>query len=302
MPRKAARRKRISAEGIALKTVRFKFWITGDSGILGSGVAENCSQKPDAYPLMPTFAASVFFATTVNSDGYGGSVWEPNPGAIVAFQWNELTGIKGAWFTRQPAHLTQGERNARFRVERWMTAGKNQGQPIILRFEISRELVLRRIKSCPSTQSINGLESASRNQPWSRPVRNTSLRPGLQSGGECLVHGLFGEIPISEEAHERRQNPSGFRSVKSLNGPAEFVRAQAPASRPNQQTEQLDRTALGLPLSTIQWPATAPIEGLKDRGRSGQRQSVISLQLVGMPDVARRLRCEPNQFQTKGQH
>ena len=38
----------------------------------------------------------------------------------------------------------------------------------------------------------------------------------------------------------------------------------------------------------------------KDRGSGGQRQSVINLQLVGMPDVARRLRCEPNQFQTKG--
>ena len=63
MQRKAARRKRISAEVIALKTVRFKFWITGDSGILGSGVtraAENCLQKPDAYPLMPPFAASFF--------------------------------------------------------------------------------------------------------------------------------------------------------------------------------------------------------------------------------------------------
>ena len=65
----------------------------------------------------------------------------------------------------QPAHLTQGERNVRFRRLRWMTAGKNQAQPIILeavlfirpfrriplRFEISHELVLRRIKSCPST-------------------------------------------------------------------------------------------------------------------------------------------------------
>src|SRR5260370_5542741 len=113
-----------------------------------------------------------------------------------------------------------------------MTARKNQAQPIVLkavlfigpfrrttlRFEISRELVLRRIKSCPSTQSINGFESGRRNQPWSRPVRNTSLRPGLQSGGECLMHGLFGEIQISEKAHERRQNPAGFRSLKSLNG------------------------------------------------------------------------------------
>jgi hypothetical protein len=31
---------------------------------------------------------------------------------------------------------------------------------------------------------------------------------GLQNGGECLMHGLFGEIQISEEAHERRQNPA----------------------------------------------------------------------------------------------
>src|SRR5437879_12566164 len=37
MPRKTGRRKRISAEVVVLKTVRFNFWITGNSGILGSG-------------------------------------------------------------------------------------------------------------------------------------------------------------------------------------------------------------------------------------------------------------------------
>jgi hypothetical protein len=36
------------------------------------------------------------------------------------------------------------------------------------------------------------------------------------------MHGLFCEIQISEEAHERRQNAARFRSVKSLNGPAEL--------------------------------------------------------------------------------
>jgi hypothetical protein len=55
-----------------------------------------------------------------------------------------------------------------------MTAGKDQAQPIILngvlfigpfrrtpsRFEISHKLVLRRIESRPSTQSINGFESS----------------------------------------------------------------------------------------------------------------------------------------------
>jgi hypothetical protein len=63
MPRKAGRRKRISAEVVALKIVRFKLWITGDSGILGSG-CHSCRRelltKPDAYPLMPRFAASFF--------------------------------------------------------------------------------------------------------------------------------------------------------------------------------------------------------------------------------------------------
>jgi hypothetical protein len=36
------------------------------------------------------------------------------------------------------------------------------------------------------------------------------------------MHGLFGEIQISEEAHQRRQNPTRFRPVKGLNGPAEL--------------------------------------------------------------------------------
>jgi hypothetical protein len=36
------------------------------------------------------------------------------------------------------------------------------------------------------------------------------------------MHGLFGEIQISEKAHERRQNPARFRSVKSLDSRAEL--------------------------------------------------------------------------------
>src|SRR5262245_62152017 len=36
------------------------------------------------------------------------------------------------------------------------------------------------------------------------------------------MHGLFGEIQISQEAHERRKNPARFQSVKRLNGPAEL--------------------------------------------------------------------------------
>src|SRR5262245_23043213 len=36
------------------------------------------------------------------------------------------------------------------------------------------------------------------------------------------MHGLFGEIQIFEEAHQRGQKPARFRPVKGLNGPAEL--------------------------------------------------------------------------------
>ena len=36
------------------------------------------------------------------------------------------------------------------------------------------------------------------------------------------MHRLFGEVQVSEEAHERRQNPARFRPVESLNGPADL--------------------------------------------------------------------------------
>src|ERR1700744_623576 len=101
-----------------------------------------------------------------------------------------------------------------------MTARKNQAQPIILkavffigsfrstplRFEISHELVLRRIKSRPSTQSINGLESGRRNQPWSRVAGYSTPRPQAQRSRKGFVHRLLGKIKVSEQAHQRSKN------------------------------------------------------------------------------------------------
>jgi hypothetical protein len=51
------------------------------------------------------------------------------------------------------------------------------------------------------------------------------------------MHGLFGEIQISEEADQRRQNAARFRPVKGLNGLAELFgrrrRHLRQASKPN---------------------------------------------------------------------
>src|SRR6266550_5892338 len=63
MPRKAGRRKRMSSEVVLLKTVRFKFWITGNSGILGSG-CHSCRRelltKTGCISLNAAFCRLVF--------------------------------------------------------------------------------------------------------------------------------------------------------------------------------------------------------------------------------------------------
>src|SRR4029077_12532944 len=111
-----------------------------------------------------------------------------------------------------------------------MTAGKNQAQPIIfnavlligpfrrtrLRFQISHELVLRRIKSCPSTQSINGFESARRNQPWSRVAGYSTVRPQAQRSRKGFVHRLLSKIKITEQADQSCQDSSRLKAIKRI--------------------------------------------------------------------------------------
>src|SRR6266853_6134469 len=111
-----------------------------------------------------------------------------------------------------------------------MTAGKNQAQPIILKavlfigpfrrtplhFEISHELVLRRIKSCPSTQSVNGFESGCRNQPWSRVAGYSTPRPQAQRSRKGFVHRLLGKIKITEQADQSCQDSSRIHAIKGV--------------------------------------------------------------------------------------
>src|SRR5882724_524064 len=111
-----------------------------------------------------------------------------------------------------------------------MTAGKNQAQPIILKavlfigpfrrtslpLEISHELVLRRIKSRPSTQSINGSESGRRNQPWPRVIGYSTAGPRAQRSRKGFVHGLLGEIKITEQADQSCQDSSRIHAIKGV--------------------------------------------------------------------------------------
>src|ERR1700757_190711 len=111
-----------------------------------------------------------------------------------------------------------------------MTARKNQAQPIMLkavlfigpfrrtalRFEISHEFALRRIKSCASTQSIYGFKSGRRNQPWSRVAGYSTAWPQAQRSGKSLVHGLLGKIKIAEQADQSCQDSSRIHAIQGV--------------------------------------------------------------------------------------
>ena len=113
-----------------------------------------------------------------------------------------------------------------------MTAGKNQAQPVVfkklvpalmgvfhrtrLRFDMSHELVLRRIKSCPSTQRIDGFEAGRRNQPWSRVPGYSTLRPQAQRSRKGFVHRLLGKIKVTEQTDQSRQDSSRIHAIKGV--------------------------------------------------------------------------------------
>src|ERR1700688_4432737 len=113
-----------------------------------------------------------------------------------------------------------------------MTAGKNQAQPVVFktifftligpfrrtrsRFEMMREFVLRCIKSCPATQSINGFESGRRNQPWPRVAGYSTRRPQAQRSRKGFVHRLLGKIKIAEQADQGCQDSSRIHAIQGV--------------------------------------------------------------------------------------
>src|SRR6478736_9767916 len=159
-----------------------------------------------------------------------------------------------------------------------MTAGKNQAQPVVfkavfsfigplrrirLRFEIAHELVLRRIKSCPSTQSINGFESARRNQPWSRVAGHSTARPEAQRSRKGFVHRLLGKIKITEQADQSCQDSSRIHSIEGVEQFAYLLGGRLghdddlskPATPKQFGTRRIDASA---PVVTLNSGATEP--------------------------------------------
>src|SRR5271170_208912 len=111
-----------------------------------------------------------------------------------------------------------------------MAAGKDETEAVVLkavlflgafrrtrlRFEIAHELGLRGIKSCPSTQSIDGFESGRRNQPGSRIAGYSVPRPQAQRSRKGFVHRLLSKIKITEQADQSCQDSSRIHAIKGV--------------------------------------------------------------------------------------
>ena len=92
-----------------------------------------------------------------------------------------------------------------------MAAGEDETEAIVFdlfvfagsvddkRFHVGDEISLRSVETRAPAHCVDGLEAAGGDEPRTGIVRDTDLRPGLQSGGESLMHGLFGDIEITEE-------------------------------------------------------------------------------------------------------
>ena len=130
---------------------------------------------------------------------------------------------------RQPAHLTQGERDLRLGRKRGMTAGEDEPKTVVLhlvdgpglfvgaRLERDHEAGVRRARASATADDVDGLEATRRQEPGTRLVRNAGLGPRLERGRKGLVHGLFGEFEVAAEpADQRGQDSARVRPVESV--------------------------------------------------------------------------------------
>jgi hypothetical protein len=77
------------------------------------------------------------------------------------------------------------------------------GGVVAARFQMGNKIFLYSIETRAPAHGVDGLEARLGNKPRAWLVGNASEGPGFQSCGERLVHRFFGQVQISEKAHER---------------------------------------------------------------------------------------------------
>src|SRR5262245_28210538 len=74
----------------------------------------------------------------------------------------------------------------------------------------------RGVQTSPATNGVDALELASRNEPRPGIGRNPIARPLLEGRSERLLQRLLGEVEITEQTNQRRQDATRLAAINLL--------------------------------------------------------------------------------------
>jgi hypothetical protein len=115
----------------------------------------------------------------------------------------------------QSAEQAQGERHLRFRGERRVAAGEDEAKPVVLHWShllghagifVARREHPRLVEQFPSTrlaaQAIDGAVAGGDRDPAARIGRQAGARPLAEGDGEGVLHGVLGDVDVTEHADQ----------------------------------------------------------------------------------------------------
>jgi hypothetical protein len=121
----------------------------------------------------------------------------------------------GHLFRGEAAKCAQSQGNLPFDRERGVAAGEDEAEAIVFNFGIAIAFRLGNkplqfriafAKTGVASQPVDGFMAGRADDPRARIRRYAAAIPLRESGGESLLHHVFGEIEVLQEADERGQN------------------------------------------------------------------------------------------------
>ena len=112
-----------------------------------------------------------------------------------------------------------------------MAAGKDQAEAVVGNF-IGLEagiwirghkpgrnfLVQRFFETSATSDAVDGFVPGGLNNPSARIIGHSDGAPMRESGGESILHRVFGKLEVADQANHRGDDPAPIGTVESLDG------------------------------------------------------------------------------------
>ncbi len=142
---------------------------------------------------------------------------------------------------RQARDLAQREGDLGVGRERRVAAREDQAQRVVgdllafvpargavgNRFDSRRDVAVDRLEAGAAADAVDRLEAAGGDQPRHRVGGNAVARPLLDRGLERVLHRLFGEVEVAEQADQRRQHLARVAPEQGRDGRGAYVGTSA---------------------------------------------------------------------------